>query len=56
MKLKLKTAVQRSKEKLAAWLGVVNSYEFKRTVWNAQRRPQHPAMMSASRRRKLKRN
>lgn len=56
MKLKLKTAAQKAKDKLAAWLGIVNSYPFKRKVFNAQRSHRHPAMMTASRRHKLRRN
>jgi hypothetical protein len=56
VKLKLKTVAQKAKDKIAAWMGVIESYPFKRTVFNAQRQQQHPAMMSASRRRKLRRN
>lgn len=56
MKLNLKSAKQKAKDKLAAWLKHVESYEFKRTVFNAQRSHKHPAFMSAARRRKLRRN
>ena len=56
MKLKLMSAVQRAKERVAAWLKLVNSYGYKRTVFNAQRGHQHPALMSPSKRRKLRRN
>jgi len=56
VKLKLKTVAAKAKDKLAAWMGIVNSYGFQRTVFNAQRSHRHPAMMSASRRRKLRRN
>ena len=56
MKLKLKSVAQRAKEKVEAWMGIIESYPFKRTVFNAQRHHQHPAMMSSSKRRKLRRN
>lgn len=56
MKLKLKTIARKTKDKIAAWMGIVESYPFRRTVFNAQRAHRHPAMMTASRRRKLRRN
>lgn len=56
MQLKLKSVARKAKEKIAAWMGIIESYPFRRTVFNAQRQQRHPAMLSASRRRKLRRN
>lgn len=56
MKLKLKSVAQKVKDNIAAWMGIIESYSFKRTVFNAQRQHPHPAMMSAAKRRKLRRN
>ena len=54
--MKLKSVAQKAKDKIAAWMGIIESYPFRRTVFNAQRQHRHPAMMTASRRRKLRRN
>jgi hypothetical protein len=56
MKLKLKSVARKAKDQVAAWMGIIEGYPFKRTVFNAQRTHQHPAMMSPSKRRKLRRN
>ena len=56
MKLKLKSAARKVKDQIEAWMRVVESYPFRRTVFNHQRSHRHPAMMSAARRRKLRRS
>ncbi len=55
-KLKLLSAAKRAKDKLAAWLEHMESYPVRRRIFNAHRGHQHPAMMTPSRRRKLRGN
>ena len=53
-RLQLLTAAQRMMKFFADVLAHPDSYPLRRRIFNAQRMHQHPAMMSASRRRKLR--